>query len=607
MVLSQRLRRAAGALHMCVLLTVACTAAPAGETAPAHTAAPATAAPPSSSRSACGAGSSAPCSAAAAASTASDHTQQPQVVVFGDSLSDVGNVFNLTGGFVPSHGRYWAGRFADGAGWLDDLAAAAASDQQRQQQHTQQAPGLTQGMQGARQLVEAEVLDFAYGGSTACASQARVSAMVPGLAAQVDAYLAGRRPAAAVASHPLLANAIANRDLSAGAGPQAAEPEPTRCTQRLLRPQPRLLPPSAADTPGGGGGGAPSAPRQLRQRTRRVVHVWTGHNDFLGGAVDWADPLVGPSLAANVSTCIGAALDRLVAAAEQEAAVAAAAAAAVAAGAGHAATAGTNTSSAARGVTYLVVWTLAPVDLAPALPEPFRPAAAAAVAALNADLAAHVRRIRRQQQQRQRLQQQSLQSLGGTVGGAVGDHSNATQPELQQKRKLRHSLRRMRSAQGQQQESKPAEDEAAGAVSAGPGGTASPAVAPAPAPAPPGGGGGGGLLVVPLLFDAHAAISCAALQPDAVGLRDGNSSCLKFSPPRIQGLPGSDSSNTSASVPLATGAFLQIAAADAAEACADPSDYLWYDGMHLTAAANARLIAAPLRRAGLGLLLPALL
>jgi hypothetical protein len=51
-----------------------------------------------------------------------------------------------------------------------------------------------------------------------------------------------------------------------------------------------------------------------------VIHVWTGHNDFLGGAVDWSDPQVGPELAANMSACLGAALDRLVAAVQQVAA-----------------------------------------------------------------------------------------------------------------------------------------------------------------------------------------------------------------------------------------------------------------------------------------------
>eukprot|EP00198_Chlamydomonas_reinhardtii_P008205 XP_001697542.1 predicted protein [Chlamydomonas reinhardtii] len=338
--------------------------------------------------------------------------QGPQVVVFGDSLSDVGNVYNFTDGFMPSRGRYWAGRYADGPGWLDQLATTAAAagstatatDQRQQQKEGPGGAAEPQGpRQGRRQSVESAVLDFAFGGSTACPSQARVSAMVPSLAAQL-----------------------------------------------------------------------------AQRRIRRVIHVWTGHNDFLGGAADWSDPLVGPALAANVSACVGAALDRIVAAAEQE-------------------------------------------------------AAAAPHAAVNAP------------------------------------------------------------------EPKPLPGNDVAAVSAASG-------RPAPAPPPP-----AGVLVVPLLFDANAAISCAALQPEAVGLSNGNTSCLQFPPlPHTQqGLSahtGNSSSKGGGGMPLATGAFLQVAAADAATPCPDPSAYLWYDGMHLTAAADARLIVEPLQRAGLGLgllLLPA--
>lgn len=42
--------------------------------------------------------------------------------VFGDSLSDTGNVFAATGGAVPTS-PYFAGRFSDGPVWIDHLAA----------------------------------------------------------------------------------------------------------------------------------------------------------------------------------------------------------------------------------------------------------------------------------------------------------------------------------------------------------------------------------------------------------------------------------------------------------------------------------------------------
>ncbi|KAG2454967.1 hypothetical protein HYH02_000793 [Chlamydomonas schloesseri] len=585
----------------------------------------------SSSSSACtGDSSRAPCTPPEPSSRTQFRTElplqrRPQVVVFGDSMSDVGNVFSFTGGYVPSRSRYWAGRFADGPGWLDHLAAVAAAavamDPQQQEggQHVQEEEAQEQQEHQwrRRRLAQAEVLDFAYGGSTACASRARVSAMVPDLAAQVDSFLAGQRPAATATSLWGNASTAAGmRPLSTTAAGVMGRPvatSKTSCTNGLLRPQPRWL----LQQPAGNGSSSSRRPNSDAlwqqpsppQYVRRVIHVWTGHNDFLGGAVDWSDPAAGPVLAANVSACIGAALDRLVAAAQQEAAAAELRAPPPAAAAAAGAAADVSTADAmaqvpgpATAVTYLVLWTLAPVDLAPALPDAFRPQAAAAVAALNADLAAHVRRIRRQQQIQQVMQdrqqgQRQKANQGPGSGAVIEKDGQPGQPLLQQKRKLRRHSTSRRRLQSQH---------SSGAFTA---------AAPAALPAPP------AALVVPLLFDAHAAISCAALQPEAAGLRTGNTSCLQFPPPRIEGLPGYNSSSDSSgrssggnssaaasggSIPLATGAFLQIAAADAATPCADAGQHLWYDGMHLTAAANSRLLAGPLQRAGLGLLLPAL-
>jgi phospholipase/lecithinase/hemolysin len=45
------------------------------------------------------------------------------IVSFGDSLSDVGNVFTATGGLQPAS-PYYQGRFSNGPNWLDDLAAS---------------------------------------------------------------------------------------------------------------------------------------------------------------------------------------------------------------------------------------------------------------------------------------------------------------------------------------------------------------------------------------------------------------------------------------------------------------------------------------------------
>ncbi len=44
-----------------------------------------------------------------------------RIVSFGDSLSDVGNIYAATGGLLPPS-PYWEGRFSNGPNWLDRLA-----------------------------------------------------------------------------------------------------------------------------------------------------------------------------------------------------------------------------------------------------------------------------------------------------------------------------------------------------------------------------------------------------------------------------------------------------------------------------------------------------
>jgi len=47
-----------------------------------------------------------------------------QLFIFGDSLSDSGNAFNLTGGAFPPDPPYVQGRFSNGPNWVDQLAAS---------------------------------------------------------------------------------------------------------------------------------------------------------------------------------------------------------------------------------------------------------------------------------------------------------------------------------------------------------------------------------------------------------------------------------------------------------------------------------------------------
>ncbi|WP_282608172.1 SGNH/GDSL hydrolase family protein [Pelagibius sp. Alg239-R121] len=46
-----------------------------------------------------------------------------QLFVFGDSLSDSGNIFNLTGGTFPPSPPYFPGRFSNGPNWVDQFGA----------------------------------------------------------------------------------------------------------------------------------------------------------------------------------------------------------------------------------------------------------------------------------------------------------------------------------------------------------------------------------------------------------------------------------------------------------------------------------------------------
>jgi phospholipase/lecithinase/hemolysin len=80
--------------------------------------------------------------------------------VFGDSLSDVGNVFRATGGLYPSNPPYFQGRYSNGRVWVEYLADRL-------------------------QLSATQINNFAYGGAT---TGAFGNSPVPGLLAQVQSF-----------------------------------------------------------------------------------------------------------------------------------------------------------------------------------------------------------------------------------------------------------------------------------------------------------------------------------------------------------------------------------------------------------------------------------
>src|SRR5262245_34092988 len=95
------------------------------------------------------------------------------LVVFGDSLADVGNASLATQGAFPPSALYFQGRFSGGAIWADTLAEYLGE------------PALKPSLAGG--------LDYAFGGAL-LESSPPSNLGAPSLAAQVGAYLGGHMP-----------------------------------------------------------------------------------------------------------------------------------------------------------------------------------------------------------------------------------------------------------------------------------------------------------------------------------------------------------------------------------------------------------------------------
>jgi phospholipase/lecithinase/hemolysin len=109
------------------------------------------------------------CSGALMSGSAAHAAQFSAEYVFGDSLSDVGNVYLATGGAEPAS-PYVNGQFSNGPVWAQDLAGRLG------------LPALTPSLAGGT--------DYAFGGATTGSPYTNSSA-VPNLEQQVGAFLAG--------------------------------------------------------------------------------------------------------------------------------------------------------------------------------------------------------------------------------------------------------------------------------------------------------------------------------------------------------------------------------------------------------------------------------
>lgn len=94
-----------------------------------------------------------------------------RLIAFGDSLSDAGNVYDLSGNIIPS-APYWEGRFSNGPVWVEVLAARL-------------------GVASLRSRAGGDV--FAYAGTTSGSGSSY--GIAPNLANQVAEYLARETPA----------------------------------------------------------------------------------------------------------------------------------------------------------------------------------------------------------------------------------------------------------------------------------------------------------------------------------------------------------------------------------------------------------------------------
>ncbi len=95
-----------------------------------------------------------------------------KLLVFGDSLADVGNVSAATGGALPPSQFYYHGRSSNGPIWVDTLASYMDE------------PALQPSLLGGT--------DYAWDGATVAAAEVGSSTGVPTLPQQVAAYTAGK-------------------------------------------------------------------------------------------------------------------------------------------------------------------------------------------------------------------------------------------------------------------------------------------------------------------------------------------------------------------------------------------------------------------------------
>ncbi|KXZ50306.1 hypothetical protein GPECTOR_17g945 [Gonium pectorale] len=281
-----------------------------------------------------------------------------ELVVFGDSISDTGNTYNWTSGYIPSPGSYWRGRFSNGPVWLDHLMRMAPSGG------------------GAAAENRLRILNYAFGGSTACPT---AGTAIASLDMQITAFLAGVPPAGHAQSISSAATA-SSISINSSSVTSAADLCAVSAGTGLASSNGTAKKLPSVRFSAGPGGAEPVEPKG------RLFVVLIGGNDLLF-LRNWKDPRVIERRVANTSACTVAALDRLMAA------LSSAQPQRLTPFAGRSEQ---PEAAAEVGSSHdrIVVWNLGAVNRAPVVPPALKATVADAVAAYNRNLEAALAPLR---------------------------------------------------------------------------------------------------------------------------------------------------------------------------------------------------------------------
>lgn len=137
-----------------------------------------------------------------------------RIVLFGDSLSDTGNLYSMTFHFVPKASGYYNGRFSNGLAWVEYLAKALKLDNTSRD----------------------DLLNYAYGGAWAEPSEySKMWMPIPDLTTQVQSYLYVERPGMDIRRHLFVIWVGGNDYLGVGESPDVGRDDPEFATMNTIK------------------------------------------------------------------------------------------------------------------------------------------------------------------------------------------------------------------------------------------------------------------------------------------------------------------------------------------------------------------------------------